>query len=62
MTCFSEGDRVIIRFGKRQGQQGEVIKSRTADVYQVRSADGCVLFFSGKGLAREDEGICPSVP
>jgi hypothetical protein len=62
MTLFSEGDRVIIRFGKRQGQKGKVIESRSAHVYQVKAADGCVLFFSGKGLAREDEGVRQAVP
>jgi hypothetical protein len=62
MTLFSEGDRVIIRFGKRQGQKGKIIDSRTAHVYQVRAEDGCVLFLSGKGLAKEDGGVRRVVP
>ena len=57
MTFFSKGDRVIIRFGKRQGQKGKVIESRTAHVYTVRVEDGGILTFSWKGLARENEGV-----
>jgi hypothetical protein len=62
VTLFSEGDEGIIRFWKRQGQKGKIIDSRTAHVYQVRAQDGCILFFSGKGLAREDEGVRQVVP
>jgi hypothetical protein len=57
VTLFSKGDPVIIRFGRRQGQKGMIIESRTAHVYTVRLEDGRILFFSGKGLARENEGV-----
>ena len=53
MARFSVGDRVIIRYGRQQGQKGKIIKSQQADVYEVRVEDGSVLFFSGKGLDKE---------
>jgi hypothetical protein len=53
MPCFSVGDEVIIRYGRQQGQKGKIIKRQQADVYEVRVADGSVLFFSGKGLENE---------
>jgi ribosomal protein L24 len=56
MTRFANGDRVIIRFGTRQGQQGKIIESQPAAVYQVRAEDGSVHFFSEQGLEREHEG------
>jgi hypothetical protein len=53
MTRFVEGEQVIIRFGRQQGQKARIIKSQLADVYRVKVADGSVLFFSGKGLEKE---------
>ena len=54
MTRFSVGDRVIVRYGTHQGQRGRVIKTQQADVYEVKIADGFVLFFSAKGLEKDD--------
>ena len=53
MTRFSIGEQVTIRYGRQQGQKGKIIKSQSADVYQVKVEDGSVLFFSGKGLKRK---------
>ena len=61
MTHFSVGDQVVIRFGKQQGQKATIIKTPQADVYKVKVEDGYILYFSGKGLERRDEGVCKSV-
>ena len=53
MTRFCVGEQVTIRYGREQGQKGKIIKSQSADVYQVKVEDGSVLFFSGKGLEKE---------
>ena len=55
MVHFSAGDQVIIRFGRRQDQQGTVVECQPANVYKVRAQDGSVHFFSEKGLARAAE-------
>ncbi len=57
MAGFAVGDRVIIRFGHQQGLKGKVIGSQPAAVYKVRMDNGPVLYFSGKGLAADTEGI-----
>jgi ribosomal protein L24 len=57
MANFSVGDRVVIRFGDRQGQAGEIIGSQPAHVYTVQVEDGPVLFFSGMGLEKEKERV-----
>ena len=57
MTRFSDGERVIIRWGRQQGQRATILKSRPADVYEVKVEDGSVLFFSGKGLEKEEEWL-----
>jgi len=54
MTRFSVGEQVIVRFGKEQGQRAKIIQSQPADVYKVKVENGCVRFFSGKGLAKEE--------
>jgi hypothetical protein len=54
MTRFSVGEQVIVRFGKEQGQKARIMQSQPADVYKVKVANGSVLFFSGKGLAKEE--------
>ena len=54
MTRFSVGEQVIVRFGKEQGQRAKIIQSQPADVYKVKVENGSVLFFSGKGLAKEE--------
>lgn len=53
MERFSEGDTVVIRYGKQQGQAGVILKSQAADVYRVKLDDGSVLFFCGKGMERK---------
>ena len=53
MMHLSVGDEVTIRYGRRQGQKGRVIRTQLADVYEVKVADGSILFFSSKGLERE---------
>jgi hypothetical protein len=52
MERFSEGDEVVIRYGKQQGQKGVIVKNQAAEVYRVRLEDGSVLFFCGKGMER----------
>jgi hypothetical protein len=51
-ASFTAQEQVIIRYGSRQGQQATVIRTRQADVYEVRVEDGSILFYSGKGLAK----------
>jgi hypothetical protein len=53
MTRFSVGEQAIVRFGREQGQKATIIQSQPADVYKVKVENGAVLFFSGKGLAKE---------
>ena len=55
MVRFSNGDQVILRFGRRQDQQGTIIESRPGNLYKVQAADGSVHFFTDKGLARGRE-------
>jgi hypothetical protein len=57
MPSLSVGDQVIIRFGRQQGLKGTIIKNQSVDVYRVKIEDGTTLFFSGKGLAKENEGF-----
>ena len=54
MTSFSVGEQVVIRFGRQQGQKATIIKNQAPEVYLVKVQDGSVLFFSGKGLAKEE--------
>lgn len=44
MPRFSEGEHVIIRYGKHQGQRATIIKSQPEDAYRVKVEDGTVLF------------------
>ena len=53
MTGFSVGDQVIIRYGKHQGQKANILKCPEAHVYKVKAEDGFILYYSGKGLAKE---------
>jgi hypothetical protein len=53
MDRFSEGDEVVIRYGKQQGQKGIILKNQAADVYRVRLEDNSVLFFCAKGMERK---------
>ena len=52
MAQFTLGDRVIVRFGSRQGQSGEVVESQQAQVYRVKFEDGSSLLYSGGGLQK----------
>jgi len=57
VTRYSVGQRVIIRYGKRQGETATIMKSQPSEVYQVKAKDGVILFFSGKGLEQEPERV-----
>jgi len=61
MTRFIVGDQVMVRFGNQQGQKGTITKSLPGDGYRVKLADGFILFFSGKGLQKEEERAKGSV-
>lgn len=54
MTRFSVGERVIVLYGRQQGQKATIMASQPAEVYKVKVEDGAVLFFSGKGLGKEN--------
>jgi RNA polymerase-binding transcription factor DksA len=59
MTHFSIGDRVIIRYGKHQGQKANIIKRPETHVYKVKAEDG----FTERVLAKIEGGaygICES--
>jgi hypothetical protein len=57
MRHFAVGDRVVIRYGKHQGQKANIIKNPEAQVYKVRAEDGFILYYSGKGLEKDEEGV-----
>jgi hypothetical protein len=57
MTCFSVGERVIIRYGRHQGKKATVLRCPPGDAYRVKVEDGIVLFFSSKGLEKEKEQV-----
>jgi hypothetical protein len=57
MKGFSVGDRVVIRFGARQGLKGSIIDTQPGHVYKVKVEDGSVLFFSEKGLKGDMEPV-----
>jgi ribosomal protein L24 len=61
MIRFAVGDRVVIRYGKHQGQKANIIKTPEAHVYKVKAEDGFVLYYSGKGLEKEKEGTLKAV-
>ena len=54
MPRFSVGEQVVVRFGRQQGQKATILKNQRADVYRVKIEDGSVLFFSGKGLEKQE--------
>jgi len=60
VTRYSVGDRVMIRYGKRQGERATILKVQAAEVYVVKAKDGVVLFFSGKGLQQEPVRVLQS--
>ncbi len=62
MTRFSEGEQVIIRYGTHQGRKATIIKSQQADAYKVRVEDGSILFFSGKGMEKQQEAGQRAIP
>jgi hypothetical protein len=53
MTHFSVGERVIVRYGRQQGQQGTILKIQPENVYAVKVKDGPILCFTEKGLEPE---------
>jgi hypothetical protein len=53
MTRFAVGEQVVVRYGKHQGKKATIIKTQLEDIYRVKVEDGFVLFYSGKGLAKE---------
>jgi hypothetical protein len=53
MIYLSVGDEVTIRYGRQQGQKGRIIRTQLADVYEVKVADGPILFYCAKGLQKE---------
>jgi hypothetical protein len=55
MTHFSVGEKVIIRYGRHQGQKAIIIKSQPGDAHRVKVEDGTVLFFTSKGLEKQEE-------
>jgi hypothetical protein len=61
MTRFSVGDRVVIRYGKYQGQEVRIIERQPADVYKVQVEDGYILFYSEEGFEKGKEGVRPGV-
>jgi ribosomal protein L24 len=61
MIHLSVGDQVVIRFGNQQGQKATIIKNPNADVYKVKVEDGSIRYYSGKGLAKEQERTQQSV-
>jgi hypothetical protein len=54
---FAVGEQVIIRYGRHEGQRARIIENQTADTYRVKVEGGFVLFYSGKGLERENGGV-----
>jgi ribosomal protein L24 len=54
MTRFAVGDQVVIRYGKHEGQTGRIIKTREPNVYEVKVEDGFILFYSEKGLEKDE--------
>jgi hypothetical protein len=56
-ATLSEGEQVIIRYGRHQGQRATIIKSQVEDSYRVKVEDGTILFFSSKGLEKEKERV-----
>ena len=61
MTRFLVGEKVIIRWGTREGKKAKIVRSLPSDGYEVKAEDGSIAFFSGKGLEREKEPIQPPV-
>lgn len=53
MVRFSEGEQVVVRYGRHQGQKGTIMTCQAGDAYKVKVEDGTVLFYSGKGLDKE---------
>jgi len=51
MDTFNVGERVVVQYGQRQGEQGHVVGRQEAEVYEVRLDSGETLFFGGASLA-----------
>jgi ribosomal protein L24 len=54
MVRFVVEDQVVVRYGKHRGQKGTIIKTPEPDVYKVKVEDGMILFFSAKGLEKDE--------
>lgn len=54
---FSVGERVIIRWGRQQGQKATIIKNQPVDAYKVKTEDGSIGYFSAKGLEKQKEPV-----
>jgi hypothetical protein len=52
MTQFVVGDQVVIRYGKHQGEKARILKSIRGYDYKLKTEEGFVLFYSGKGLVK----------
>jgi ribosomal protein L24 len=57
MTRFAVGDKVVVRYGTHEGKKGTVIKAEEPDVYKVKVENGFVLFFSCKGLDKDERRV-----
>jgi hypothetical protein len=57
MPHFSVGEQVLIRYGRHQGQKATIMKRQPTEAYKVKVEDGTVLFYSNKGLKKENEGV-----
>jgi hypothetical protein len=61
MTRFVVGDEVVIRFEKYQGRKVRVSEVQPARLYEVKVADGHVLFYAGEGLEKDKERALKTV-
>jgi hypothetical protein len=50
MRTFAIGEGVVVRFGERQGQHGEVVGRQLAEVYKVRLPGGTLVDYCGESL------------
>lgn len=53
MIRFLAGERVVIRYGGKQGKKATIMTSQPGDGYKVKVEDGAILYYSSKGLEKE---------
>ena len=53
MTRFFAGEKVIIRYGTHQGKKAIIMKTQPSDAYKVKAENGFILFYSSRGLEKE---------